>query len=142
MKTKQLLAFLIIVLTIIGCGIKKPVTEPENFHKFHNKFYRDSVFHYNRINYPLKLYEFYGHVKEDPVGGNANREFHNAFTRETLPRTVRSIDEYPEYYNTKIDTVNNKIVEKIYIPRSTYIETRYFLMKNNRWYLDSIRILD
>ncbi|ALO15319.1 hypothetical protein L21SP5_01676 [Salinivirga cyanobacteriivorans] len=142
MKQKQYIILLITFFIATSCGVKGPLTEPENFEKFHKKFYRDSIFHYNRINYPLKVYEFYGHIKEDPEGGNANREFHNAFTRKTLPRTVRSMDEYPDYYKMMVDTNNNKMVEKIYIPHSSYIEKRFFLKKKNRWYLDSIQIIE
>lgn len=142
MKLKQNLTLVIAIFVASSCCIKGPLTEPENFYKFRQKFYRDSVFHYERINYPLKVYEFYGHVKEDPGGGNANREFENTFTKKTLPRTVRSMDEYPNHYEMQFDTLDNKMVEKIYIPRSSYIEKRFFLMKKNRWYLDSIQIIE
>lgn len=142
MHISILLKALLILVMIASCGVRKDSTKIENFKRFHRKFYRDSVFHYNRINYPLKIYERASTTRDYPKGDTRPRNRLYSYTQKTLPRTVISVKDYPDDYDMYFDTVNGKIVEKIYTPRFGYEEKRFFILKTNRWHLDSIRILN
>ncbi len=142
MRLLKLFTALLIVGILANCGVRRNTNRSENFHRFHKKFYRDSVFHFSRINYPLKVNEHSGYTRDYPKGDNRNRNTLSTFSKNTLPRTVISIKKYPKSYVMDLDTVKNKIVEKIYLPHSSYIEKRFFILKKQRWYLDSIRIVN
>jgi len=141
-RTSLIIKIFLILFVFTSCGIRNNYNKPENFKKFHRKIYRDTVFHYSRINYPLKIYERASITRDYPKGDTRPRNKLYSYTQKTLPRAVISFKKYPEEYELHINSLNEKKVEKIYSPRFGYEETRFFILKNNRWYMDSIRILN
>ncbi|MFO7863959.1 MAG: hypothetical protein R6U85_08180 [Salinivirgaceae bacterium] len=131
---------LLVVVGLIGCTGNKKLSSPEEFQAFHTRFYSDSIFHYSRISFPLEIQEIRGgHRLQNDNLTNIDTV---QLTKETLPRTVRGIDDYPEMYKSKITHKSTGVEELIYIPRSAYQEIRSFSLMDNRWYLMHLLIID
>ncbi len=139
---KSIIAVILLSAILYSCGVKQKLTEPEDFSQFHERFYNDSVFHYKRINFPLEVHENHGNIKSNPEAENDSNSELKQFTEETLPRMLLKIEDYPDHYATKFVKKETGIEEWIYIPKSGYIEKRFFSKMKNRWYLIRINIMD
>jgi hypothetical protein len=141
---KQVFAGLILVLSvaIVSCTSTKKLSKNEDFESFNKKFYKDSSFQYSRIHFPLELVEYMGNIKQDPESEYQSNVETNQLTEKTLPRMIKSIDDYPDMYKRKLDTTKTGIDEKIFIPNSGYIETRSFILDGKKWYLRHINIMN
>ncbi|MDA3866412.1 MAG: hypothetical protein PF489_06630 [Salinivirgaceae bacterium] len=131
---------LVLAVGLIGCTGTKKLSSPEDFHKFHTRFYSDSAFHYSRISFPLEIQEMRG--GERLQNENLTNTDTVQLTKKTLPRTIRSIDDYPDNYKSKITHKSTGVEELIYIPHSAYQEIRSFSLMNNRWYFMHLLIID
>lgn len=141
---KKIYQSLIILLTLatISCTGNRKLSQNEDFYSFTKKFYKDSSFQYNRIFFPLEIVEHMGNIKPDPANEYQSNIETKQLTKETMPRMIKSIDDYPEMYDRKIDSTSTGIDEKIFIPRSGYIETRSFILDRKKWYLRHINIIN
>ncbi len=139
-KLKKSIRFLLITSIFLSCAAHHEITEEENFHKFHKKFYRDSIFQFSRINFPLSI-DIHTNQRVDPES-DEKPHGHKKYTRSDLSATIKGIDQLPSSYSMQLDTIENKIIEWLFVPRGSYMQKRFFILKNNQWYLDSIQIVD
>ena len=132
----------LLMLLLAGCSLNKKLSQPEDFEKFRKQFYSDSIFHYNRINFPLEMQTIeYRHRLEHDANPTSGPDT-IVFTRASLPRTIKGLSEYPEGYQSKIEPSKYGFDEVIFIPGSGYIERRSFSMVDNRWYLIHLFIMN
>ncbi|PLX23868.1 MAG: hypothetical protein C0599_03375 [Salinivirgaceae bacterium] len=138
----NLILIIVILFALLSCSGTKKISSIEDFKSFNKKFYNDSVFQYNRILFPLEIVEHLGNIKELSTSDQKSNIDTKQFTKKTLPRTIRSINQYPDTYERKIEKTQTGIDEKIYIPSSGYIETRSFVLEGKKWYLRRVFILN
>ncbi len=139
-RLKISIRFLLIISVFLSCATHHEITEEENFHKFQKKFYRDSTFQYSRINFPLSIY-INTNQRVDPENDETGHGL-KEYTPNDLSGTIKGIDQLPSSYSMQLDTIENKIIEWLVVPRGSYMQKRFFILKNNQWYLDSIQIVE
>lgn len=136
------IAIFSVVLLVFSCSVKSKLSEPEDFSTFQKRFYFDSVFQYDRINFPLEMQQTQGSLpalNDTILDSNIDTVI---FTRNTLPQMIKGIDQYPDTYESKTEVTQHGIDEIILIPSSGYMERRSFTLVKNRWYLFHLYIID
>lgn len=143
MRIKVLMSLLIISLLLVYCKSETKVESDngrnlikiENFEEFYSKFYSDSTFQINRIEFPLKGYnsDFDDGIPDDVREELSMKPQEEFMWKKNEWEMLKNVND--ENLKKELNKSDTLVVERIYKEASGYEILRKFKPINNKWYL-------